>query len=194
MNNLFLKIKFFFKKPPVIVFIGDVEVKEKISLILGQHYKKGKDFFIFKTEENKLKEFSFFFKNSRKPILVLAGEKAISFKNLPENNFCLIFNNEDEKAKEISNRINGRKVSFGFHQNADIFVSYLSIDSTGEANFKINYKGSSVPFWTKRALPREKGRQWIYPTLVAVCVGLAFDLNLVEISEKLNISQSGQNA
>jgi hypothetical protein len=190
MNNLFLKIKFFIKKYPIIVIAGS-GVNEIISQVLEKKYKLKKNIFIFETEKEnkKIEDFSFFFKNSEKPVLLLSGEKTISPRNFPRRDICLIFNNDDQKAKEAGDWSTGRKISFGFNQKADVFVSDIIVDSE-EVNFKINYKGSSVPFWIKKPIQENKSNQWIYSILSAVCAGLIFDLNLVEISEALNVDFS----
>jgi len=72
-------------------------------------------------------------------------------------------------------------LTFGFQQGADFQVSDLRQNGCGYLNFKINHKGSIVPFW----LEKYSGKEQIYAALTAIAVGTIFGLNLVEISQAL---------
>lgn len=109
---------------------------------------------VFVFEADKIGKLSFFIKHSRMSILV-----------------------DDEKIKFL-----GETLSFGINGNNDVFAS--DINANGGINFKVNYKGSSVPFWTNYS-PETDSKEQILPVLAAVCVGIALDLNLVEISQSL---------
>jgi len=59
---------------------------------------------------------------------------------------------------------------------AEIQISDVKVN--GGMNFKITYKGSTVPFWMAKNIE-------ISDALSTIAVGLALDLNLVEISQAL---------
>ncbi len=170
------------KKPRFIVITGKEKefVKEIILRLLKPHFKIGKDVFIFEAEEKKIDKFTFFFKNSKLPVLTFTDpvDNIGLFKNLPGNvNFILNLDNEFE------NLIGFKKIKFGMSKKNDVFASDIVKSGQG-INFKINYKGSSVPFWLPFGIS-------LYPVLSAVCLGIIFDLNLVEISESLKEMKIG---
>ncbi|MDP2967140.1 MAG: Mur ligase family protein [bacterium] len=195
MNKIFNKIKFFLRKPKVVIVIGESEenksssspfavarerqkmVKEAIFQVLKQYFKLDKDVLIFETEEKEINKFAFYLKNSKLPILVITGINDIYLvKNLPVNTH-FVLNYDDEKAKEINNLDNFKTMKFGFKEENDIFVS--DIKENGGTNFKVNYDGKSVPFWLDGLL----GQEQIYAILAAISVGTILGLNLVEISQ-----------
>lgn len=189
--NLLSKLKFFLKKPKLIIIVGKDEgqTQKIVSHILRQYFKIGSDFLILETEEKEIDKLSFFIKNSSRPILVMneTNGKESFFKRKFPNHLCFVLNWDNEKLKEIDNLTDFKKLKFGLKEGGnDVFVSdikYLateeeSADPKKEMNFKVNYKGSIVPFWLASS-------SQLYPVLAAVCVGLLFDLNLVEISEAL---------
>ncbi len=81
-----------------------------------------------------------------------------------------------------------------------IFQDYLKIKNelqisdikmNGEGiNFKVSYRGSVVPFWllAESVITAEKAKAKIQEVLAVIAVGLAIDLNLVEISQILKKS------
>ncbi len=159
MNDILNKIKFFFLKPKVVIIVGQRRKKteEMILRVLGQCFKIGQDIFIFETEENDINKLSFYIKHSKMPILV-----------------------EDEKIKAANETL-----KFGFDEKNDVFASDIKLN--GGINFKVNYNGSFVPFWTASFadMSLENNKKQIYPILAVVCVGTVFGLNLVEISQSL---------
>jgi hypothetical protein len=154
MNDILIKIKFFFDKPKAVIVAGQrrKKAKEMILRVLSQHFKINKDIFVFETEE--IDKLSFYIKHSKMPILA-DDEKIIA---------------ADETLK------------FGFDEKNDVFASDIKLN--GGINFKVNYKGAFVPFWTASSADTDYQEQ-IYPVLSAVCVGTVFGLNLVEISQLL---------
>jgi len=159
MNDILSKIKFFFKKPKTVIIVGQrrKKAKEMILRVLGQHFKVGQDVFVFETEEKDINKLSFYIKHSKMPILV-----------------------EDEKIKAINETL-----KFGFDEKNDVFASDVKLN--GGINFKVNYKGSFVPFWIASfaEMSLEDNKKQIYPILAAVCVGTVFGLNLVKIYQLL---------
>lgn len=91
----------------------------------------------------------------------------------------LVLNYDEERIRELKNEA-VYCLTYGFQKKADIYVT--DIDSQG-TNFKINYQGNIVPFWFKQPLKRKE----IYNILSAVAVGLAKNINLVEISQILSV-------
>lgn len=152
---------------------------------------------IFETKLKNPREFSFFIKNSKLPILVVtqigeippdkdffAGEKkeAEEIKKLAKilPSFSrLILNFDDETVREMKDETNLFSLTFGFQEKTDFRASDLKLNSG--INFKINYQGNIVPIWLDYLF----GKEQIYSALAAAVVGIIFDLNLVEISQAL---------
>jgi len=141
-------------------------LKPEVVVITGQRRKQAKEIILrvldqhFKDvlvlETDKTENLSFFARHSKLPILV-----------------------DDEKI-----RVQDEILSFGFDEKKDVFASDVKVN--GGINFKVNYKGSFVPFWTASS-DNNNYQEQIFPILAAVCVGTALDLNLVEISQSLNV-------
>ena len=74
---------------------------------------------------------------------------------------------------------------------AELKVSDIKINGQG-INFKVNYRGSIVPFWLvqEEGITAEKAKIKAQESLTIIAVGLAVDLNLVEISQILKKSQN----
>jgi UDP-N-acetylmuramate-alanine ligase len=192
MSEVLGKIKYLFKKEPVIVITGEGRAlaKEAISLLM----KNAK---IFSLEDSQIKKSEFFLKSSPISVLVVthvgdipfdrdyfAGEKekvtnTIELaKTLPPTCY-LVLNYDDETVREINDITNLHTFTFGFSERADFFASDLKFNHG--INFKVNYKGSVVPFW----LGGTFGKEQIYTALAAAAVGTIFGKNLVEISQEM---------
>jgi len=173
MNKIFNKIFFFWKKPKIIVLAdSDQEtIKRFISRLLGLSFKIDRE------------------------ILFIDDIKKV---DLSGRNY-LIFNFDREKAAELKGKTGAQILTFGFQFGADIRATDViqngreasSASKGGEPlrglNFKVNHKGSIVPFWlasTPQISPEATEGQ-IYAALAAISAGLIFNLNLVEISQAL---------
>jgi len=204
MNDLnwLKKIHFLFKKPKVIIVTGEgrKSTKEAIVTVLKPKFKIGKEIIIKETsleKKGEREEILFLIKNSSLPILVVthvgdippeknffAGdlEKVIEIKKiaklLPHFGF-LILNFDDETVREIKDETNLNELTFGIQKLADFVATDIKLNFG--INFKVNYKGSIVPFWLERTF----GKEQIYSALAAIAVGSVLDLNLVEISQNL---------
>lgn len=198
-NDFFSKIKFTFKKQKVVVITGNARKNtfNAVSQVLPSHFKIGEDVLIFETEDKKISDYEFFLKNSKEPVLIVtniadipsntdffAGERE-SIKNtreivkvLPEN-VNLVLNFDDETSREVGDSTKLKILTFGLQNRASFKASDFKIN--GGTNFKINYKGNTVPVWLEKTF----GKEQVYSVLAAGCVGAIFDLNLVEISEAL---------
>ena len=146
----------------------------------------------FKNDEF-LKEMKIFLKNSQLPVLVVAYIEIVDF--LQENirtlaleippYGSLVLNFDEKIIREIDKITNLKSFSFGFSERADFMASDI-IETDGSINFKLNYKGNSVPIWLNKVSDRDE----IYNALSAICVGMLLGLNIVEMSDSLKNSPS----
>ena len=197
--SLLSKIIFLLKKPKVIVVVGNGRTcaKEAIFQVLKDKFEVEKKVLIFETGDKEVRKFEFFLRNSKVGILVVthvgdspydknffAGEReAINqtlnlAKALPAQNY-LVLNYDDETVREINDFTNLKTFTFGFDEKADFFASDVKLNQG--TNFKVNYKGNTVPFWLEKLF----GKEQIYSALAAAAVGTILGLNLVEISQAL---------
>lgn len=102
-----------------------------------------------------------------------------------EKSGVAVINADDPFVSPLSKRVKCRVVSFGYSESADTRAIDLSYHGEGLAmagiKFKIMHNGSVVPVF----LPGVVGGHQIYAALAAAAVGLAFNMNLIEISEGL---------
>lgn len=192
MFNLLLKLIFYFKKPRVVIVVGENRhsAKEAISLVLNKCCGFLEKTFLFEADLKKAKElekFKFLVKNSSLPVLVAVstiGEKEEInkirdlAKFIPSAGY-LVLNRDGETTEEIKKEMNLNVLTFGFQEGADFLATDINL-SEG-TNFKINYKENTVPVW----LGGTSGEERIYSALSAIAAGTIFDLNLVEISQAL---------
>ncbi len=197
--SLLNKIKFSLKKPKVIVVCGEGRktAKEAILKVLEKKFKIGKEILVFEAENERIKKFEFFLKNSSFPILVVthvgeippdeivfAGEREKVkdiievARRLPPLT-RLVLNYDDETTREIDDLTNLHTFTFGFDEKADFFATNIKLNRG--TNFKISFEGSLVPFWLEGVF----GKEQIYAVLSATAVGKILGLNLVEISQNL---------
>ncbi len=192
MSEVLGKIKYLFQKKPVIVITGEGRVlaKKAIATLI-------KDALIFSLEDSQIKKSGFFLKSSPLSVLVVTHIEDIPFdrdyfagereklkntidlaKSLPSVCY-LVLNYDDETVREINDITNLHTFTFGFSERADFFASDLKFNHG--VNFKVNHKGSVIPFWLKEAF----GKEQIYAVLAATAVGTIFGKNLVEISQEM---------
>ncbi len=117
----------------------------------------------------------------------VAKEKSKLIEHLPANGFAVL-NFDNEIVIRIKERTRAKVIAFGFGEGADIKISALEnhIENGRPAGiyFKLEYAGSFVPVVLKNTF----GKAQAYAAAAAACVGLIFDLNLVEISEALSLN------
>jgi len=203
MKGLLNKIKFYIKKPPVIVLIGQGSqtAKEAILAVLTPHFKIDKELLIYQANFDNLTDLKFLLKNSKQPILLAShtseyysdkeffpGDNKIAENILKIADFLpsrgyFIFNYDDEAVRDISQKIKTGQLSFGFGIRADLRASDIVLTQSPNlgTNFKINYQGKIVPIWLKNLF----GKENIYAALAAAMVGEILGINLVEISNGL---------
>ncbi len=176
----FKKIKFLFKKPVLIALLDfqEKETKRIVSRIMEKYLQTGQDFFILETDESKIEKSSFFLKKACPAIIAVDNfSRASLAKQLPLS-VCFVLNNDNNRVKEFDAFNKFKKISFGFKYGADIFISDIK-HSEDRTNFKVNYKGSLIPFWVKGRLGEEK----IKAVLSSLGIALMAGINLVEISQ-----------
>jgi UDP-N-acetylmuramoyl-tripeptide--D-alanyl-D-alanine ligase len=197
--NFFDNILYKINKPKVIIISGDGRAAAKAVIfgIIEPHYKIGKDLFIFEYNPKEIDKMEFFIKNSSQTVFVatnvgeipldkdsFAGskEKIAEIKktvqSLPSDAFLAV-NYDDETLKVLKGESKAKLLAFGLAEGVDVRASDITWGQ--EINFKINYKGSTVPAW----ISGEKGKEQIYAALAGVACGIALGLNLVVISQTL---------
>ena len=112
-------------------------------------------------------------------IAMVAGAAAPQIERLPGNGFAAL-NFDDKAVLNLKERTRARVITFGFDDGADLKISNFIHNSS----FKLIYGGTAVPVAAKNIF----GRDEAYAAATAACVGLIFDLNLVEISEAIQNS------
>ncbi len=116
-------------------------------------------------------------------------EKSVLIKNLKEGGYAIL-NYDDPKVREMSEISTSRIITYGFEQGSFVkaqnlifsFEENQNIEGLSGISFKLNYDGSVVPV----KLPRAIGYPAIYSSLAAASVGIAFKMNLVDISSALS--------
>jgi len=115
----------------------------------------------------------------------IAKEKSKLIEYLPANGFAVL-NFDNEIVMKMQERTRARIITFGFAEGADLkitnFENHSENDKPLGISFKLEYGGSFVPVVLKNAF----GKAQAYAAAVSACVGLIFDLNLVEVSEALS--------
>ncbi len=115
----------------------------------------------------------------------VAKEKSKLIEYLPANGLAIL-NFDNEIVMKMREQTRARVISFGFGDGADLkitnFENRSENDKSMGISFKIEYGGSFVPIVLKNAF----GKAQAYTAAITACVGLIFDLNLVEISEALS--------
>ncbi len=130
-----------------------------------------------------------FFKSTKR----IQKEKGVLIERVKRKGWAIL-NYDDDKTRELSEESYAKVLSYGFLDEADVgaqniffnFEKDKNSSSLPGINFKINYKGSVVPVRLSNVL----GYSVIYSALAAAAVGIAFDMNLVEVSNALKDFQS----
>ncbi len=118
----------------------------------------------------------------------LAAEKKKIFNKLHKGGMAII-NFDDEKAREALAEIKHQAITYGILDGADIQATNLiykfqEADAAEDLlgiNFKIKYKDAYIPV----LLPRAISHTAVSAALAGFAVGVAYDLNPVEIAQSL---------
>lgn len=122
-----------------------------------------------------------FFENPEK----VAEEKKTLVKTLDKEGVAVL-NYDDERVRRMAEGIDAKIITYGLNSRADVKATNyeLKLDGNGnisELNFKLDFKGSSVPAKLIDVL----GNQHLYSVLAGAAVGITFNVNLVEIAEAI---------
>ncbi|MCR4280203.1 MAG: UDP-N-acetylmuramoyl-tripeptide--D-alanyl-D-alanine ligase [Candidatus Komeilibacteria bacterium] len=113
----------------------------------------------------------------------VAEEKREVIKHLPAAGWAII-NRDNDLAWQQRKHTKAQIVSYGENKDADIRAEAINLLMRGDEvglNFKVSYRETSVPIF----VPNIISHQHISALLAAVAVGLAYNLNLVHISQRL---------
>ena len=115
----------------------------------------------------------------------VAEEKKTMVKMLNKDGIAIL-NYDDEKVRKMAEKIDAKVIYYGLDEKADVKATNYNLElnpansqMTSELNFKLDFRGSSVPAKLYNVL----GTQHLYSALAAAAVGIVFNLNLVDISE-----------
>lgn len=112
-------------------------------------------------------------------------EKSKLIEYLLASGFAVL-NFDNVVVKQMKEKTRGKAIGFGFGADADVKIGNFEARTENGwpagVSFKLEYGGSFVPVIMKNSF----GRGQVYAAAAAACVGLIFDLNLVEISESLS--------
>src|SRR3989339_702368 len=124
-----------------------------------------------------------------KTIDKIAKEKSVMISHLQKNGWAIL-NCDNKYVCEMKEMTKGRVLTYGIsggNENNDLIASEINFSqSDGEIsglNFKLTYHGSIVPI----LLPNILGEHLIYAALAGAAVGIAYGMNLVEVSESLRL-------
>jgi len=123
----------------------------------------------------------------------IKNEKAELIRHVPKHGRSVL-NYDNEHTRAVARESRARVVTYGFSNKADIAAQEVKLttaqgrgnENNGAAalpglNFKLGYQGSYVPVF----LPGTVGDSAVYAALAAAAVGVAFDMNMVDISKAL---------
>jgi len=162
-NNIIKKIISFWQKPKIVIISSRENqeiIRKFISRVLGSSLVK--EIFIRDSAQN------------------------LDFYLSPKEHLILNFDFDKEKMGDIKGKTKASIFTFGFQEGADFRATDVKLN--GGTNFKINYKGNSVPVWLEKPANDEE----IYSALSAVVVGVIFNQNLVKISQALGLTSAGK--
>ncbi len=114
----------------------------------------------------------------------VAREKGRLIECLPAAGYAIL-NGDDDSVMRLKNRTRARVMSFGFLREADVrmtrFENVIRDGAPLGISFKLEYQNAFVPVRVAYAF----GKAQAYAAAAAGAVGIAFGMNLVDISEAL---------
>lgn len=197
----FTKLIFLITRPQVIAVIdtGEVSVAKDVYRMLKVRF--GAMVLEFGREklhnDNDIEKLKFFLRKSASPILLINDFGDISLDDISEiaaalpSGGRLLLNYDKEAIRQLRGKSSSQVLTFGLAEQKENFIgpelqaSDVRFIENG-LNFKLNYKGSSVPIWLSRSSARED----IYSVLSAIAAGVALNVNLVELSHILSADSS----
>jgi UDP-N-acetylmuramoyl-tripeptide--D-alanyl-D-alanine ligase len=119
-----------------------------------------------------------------KTIEAVAKEKEKIFTFIGKDGFAVV-NFDDERVVECAEHTEAKVISYGFGENAAVRALDLTEMNEQKAliglKFKIQHEGNAMPAF----MPGVIGAHGLYAGLAASGVGLAFGLNLIQVSDGL---------
>lgn len=118
----------------------------------------------------------------------VAEEKSKLIKALPDKGFAIL-NYDDEAVYEMKKKSKSHVMTFGFHKHSDLKILGYELRAREEGysqipdgiTVKIEYGGNTIPVRLNNCF----GKPQVYSAAAACVVGLAMNMNLVEIAESL---------
>ena len=107
-------------------------------------------------------------------------EKGKLIEHLFVNDFAVL-NFDDQTVIGLKERTRATLKTFGFNDGADVRIANYETKPDGIV-FKLEHQGNVVPVFLRNVF----GRAQAYAAIIGVCVGLIYNINLVEISEALS--------
>lgn len=112
-------------------------------------------------------------------------EKGKLIEQLPKDGYAVL-NFDNEKTRKLKDISKAKVITYGFDEKADVQAKELnfSLGKAGEVqgiNFKLSYKGSSVPVFLLNSL----GTSAVSACLAGAAVGIIQGMNLIEIAQSL---------
>lgn len=117
-------------------------------------------------------------------------EKGMLVKNLTEGG-CAVLNFDDERLRELAASLDGKKITYGLNETADVRAGEINFSSAKNfqpknmnsigINFKLNYKNKNAPVF----LPGAISASAITASLAGAAVGLAHGMSLTDIAASL---------
>jgi len=116
-------------------------------------------------------------------------EKGELFKTILQGGWSII-NYDDERTRKMIDLSKAKVLTYGFDKKAQVRADEINYSfQNNEINglsFKLFYNGSVLPV----ALPNILSKASVYSALAGVAVGLAYDMNLIEIGLALREMRS----
>jgi UDP-N-acetylmuramoyl-tripeptide--D-alanyl-D-alanine ligase len=123
----------------------------------------------------------------------LFAEKTKLIKNLSKDGMAIL-NYDDRRVRRAKSLTKASVLTFGFDEKADVFADNLIFSPRAclsketfdreklcGMSYKLHFRENIVPV----RMPYIFGRQQVYASLAAAACGIAFNMNLVEISQNL---------
>jgi UDP-N-acetylmuramoyl-tripeptide--D-alanyl-D-alanine ligase len=114
----------------------------------------------------------------------VAREKSKVVEALPATGFAIL-NHDDDAVLDMKERTRAYVMTYGFDEDAQMRISNFELRADGNKPmgiaFKLNYDAGFVPVRLENCFSKVQA----YAAAAAACVGIAFGLNLVKISEAL---------
>ena len=115
----------------------------------------------------------------------LIKEKQNIIAHLEKDNWAIV-NQDDERVRGMKGSTKAKTLSFGLDKDSQIKAIEIKITKDPKQEkiglgFKLQYKGSIVPVFLKGVL----GKHQIYAALIGSAAGVALDMNLVDIANRL---------